>query len=122
MVHAQQRKLWIMWFESAYSKWPSSRAIFNIGVTMKHIYFWGDTIQRWVVRLAMFGIVPIGITALYSWYYHGVTNDFLVRIKILLIYLVILLIFVAIAYLKGTRLSKRQIKNLQKNGAKSSIK
>nr|EIU2719549.1 hypothetical protein [Pseudomonas aeruginosa]EIU2864557.1 hypothetical protein [Pseudomonas aeruginosa] len=48
---------------------------------MKKKYFWGDSVGRWGVRLFMLVVLPMGITAFYSWYSHGATDNFLLRIK-----------------------------------------
>lgn len=44
-------------------------------------YFWGDSVGRWGVRLFLLVVLPMGITAFYGWYSHGVTDYFLLRIK-----------------------------------------
>jgi peptidoglycan/LPS O-acetylase OafA/YrhL len=78
-------------------------------------YFWGDSVGQWSARLFMLLVLPMGITALYSWYSHGVTDHFTLRLKVFGVLTMLTVVFLIVAQLKGRPLSSRALKRLRKN-------
>ena len=78
-------------------------------------YFWGDSVGQWSVRLFMLVVLPMGITAFYSWYSHGVTDHFTLRLKAFGALIILAIVFLIVAQLKGQPLSNRKLKQLRKN-------
>lgn len=82
---------------------------------MTEKYFWGDSVGRWSVRLSMFVVLPMGITAFYSWYSHGVTDHFALRLKAFGVLTILAVGFLIVAQLKGQPLSNRKLKQMKEN-------
>lgn len=82
-------------------------------VTMK-IYFLGDSLKNWIVRIMFFWNMPFALTAFLTWYGNGFTYEFFVRIKFLCAAFLLSLAFLLVGYIKGRRLSNRQARRLYK--------
>ncbi|MGN9404424.1 hypothetical protein [Pseudomonas syringae] len=82
--------------------------------TMKK-YFFGDTIARWAVRLGMFALLPVSLTAVLRWYTHGLDSEVALRLKIFGVLFLLSAAFLVIAIVKGERMSTRKLKHSRKS-------
>lgn len=78
------------------------------------IYFLGDLLKNWAVRLMIIMNVPIALTVLFTWYARGFTEEFFIRLTFLCVVFFSSVMFILIGYVKGRRLSNRQAKKLYK--------
>ncbi len=68
-------------------------------------YFLGDTIARWAVRLGMFALLPVALTAGFRWYVRGLDPEVVLRLKILGVLFLLSALFLVVAEVKGERMS-----------------
>lgn len=78
------------------------------------IYFLGDSLKNWMIRIMFILNMPIALTAFFTWYGHGFTYEFFVRIKFLCAVFLLSLAFLLVGYIKGRRLSNRQARRFDK--------
>lgn len=78
-------------------------------------YFLGDTIARWAVRLGMFLLLPVALTAGFRWYANGFDPEVALRLKILGVLFLLSATVWVIAAVKGERMSNRKLKYSRKS-------
>lgn len=78
-------------------------------------YFLGYTIARWSVRLGMFVLLPVALTAGFRWYAHGLDPEVVLRLKILGVLFLLSALFLVVAEVKGESMSNRKLKDSRKS-------